>query len=407
MPEPSPALERLVADENSLSDLLAFLFERDPQPLIDLLGLAPGPYRCRREVKQPAGRLDLVVYRRSDDRPVAVLEMKGASDEHGDQLNRYRAWAETLDPVPALFYCTFDAARPTEPWRSLRLVTLFQAWHSAADPHAAWLAHGITDVLHSWETEADGAIGSSSGWYVPDVVSRRTALALDDALRRDHPGSVEARAMSTSGGNPMVMAWRHHPSGSDHAWIAVDLRCPGRGMPSQPWLFRPCVDVLTGARPTVEAVLEAHDLAVELQPAMALSSIQEGLRRRGRPELAAALRADKHDGLNGPADPEVLAGWRDRLASGASTPRLHPVFFHDRQRRLATQFRLDVGSLTRTDLADLTLAVLDHLVERADALRSDRAVSAHATTGPHDSGAGDPEAGDPGAGDSGAGEDLP
>ncbi|MFJ7243182.1 hypothetical protein ACIQWA_00900 [Kitasatospora sp. NPDC098652] len=188
--------------------------------------------------------------------------------------------------------------------------------------------------------------------------------------------------MNTSAGNPMLMAWRHHPSGSDHAWIAVDLRCPGRGAAAQPWLFRPSIDVLMGDRTEVEAVLEAHDLAVELQPAMSLSAVQEGLRRRGRHRLAAVLRAAKHDGLRGPADPELLADWRAGLVSGASAPRRHPVFFHDRQRRLATQFQLDVTTITRADLADLTLSVLEHLVERADTVRSDRTGSTRPAAGP-------------------------
>ena len=48
-----------------------------------------------------------------------------------------------------------------------------------------------------------------------------------------------------------------------------------------------------------------------------------------------------------------------------SPSRRHPVFFHDQGLRLATQFRLDVGQLTRHDLADLTVAILDHLLAHA------------------------------------------
>lgn len=110
MPEPSPALGRLIAYENSASDLLAFLFERDPRPLINLLGLADDTYWCQREGKA-AGRLDLVVYRRSNGLPVAMLELKGASSEHGDQLDRYQTWAEDFDPAPKLFCCTLDGDR--------------------------------------------------------------------------------------------------------------------------------------------------------------------------------------------------------------------------------------------------------------------------------------------------------
>lgn len=366
MSEPSTALGRLVAHENTASDLLAFLFERDPGPLMALLGLADDRYRCRREGKA-AGRLDLAVYRQSDGLPVAVLEVKGASSEHEDQLHRYQTWAEGFDPAPKLFYCTLDGegAVPCAPWQPLSLVALFGAWQTAADPYAAWLAREITGVLRSWDTEADGIIGSACGWYVPDLVSRRVAHAVNEVLRRAHPDDGQASATRTNGGNPMFAAWRRHPKGSDQAWIGVDVRCEGRATPARPWIFRPCVAVDLAGRSEWEASLEAHDLAVALLPAMMLPAIQEALTRRDLPDLAKALHAEPHGGLRRPADSAVLADWHGRLLSGDRTPRRHPVFFHDRGRRLATQFQLDVSGITRADLADLTLAVLDHLAGHA------------------------------------------
>jgi hypothetical protein len=366
MPEPSAALGRLVAHENTASDLLAFLFERDPEPLIRLLGLPEDRYRCQREVKA-AGRLDLVVFRQSDGLPAAVLELKGASTQHGNQLERYQAWADRFDPPPALFYCTLDtdSDEAPKPWQPLNLVTLFAAWESVADPHAAWLAREITTILRSWDTEADGIIGAARGWYVPDLVSRRTAHSLDTALRHAHPGDGQARALRTSGGNPMLMAWRRHPRGTPHAWIAVDIRCQGRATPDQPWLLRPCIDVYPADRLERDVLLEAHDLAVALQPAMVLPAIRGALTRQGRSDLAKALHAERHEGLARLADPAVLADWRSHLASGDEPPRGHPVFLHDRGRRLATQFQLHVTGITRADLADLALTTLDHLVANA------------------------------------------
>ena len=91
MPEKNEALGRLIANENSASDLLAFLFERDPAPLVRVLGLPDAEYRVRREGKAARSRFDLVVFQ--EDHPVAVLELKGASTEHGNQLDRYHPWA--------------------------------------------------------------------------------------------------------------------------------------------------------------------------------------------------------------------------------------------------------------------------------------------------------------------------
>lgn len=361
------ALGRLVARENNASDLLAFLFEMDPRPIVGLLGLEDGPYTCQREVQAQGagkGRLDLVVRQQADGQPIAVLEMKGASDLHGDQLDRYNLWAESINPAPKQFYCTLDGdgATPPVPWRPLSLVKLFGAWRTSNDANAAWLAGETADVLRTWDQEADGIIGQATGWYVPDLVSRRTAAAIDARLARALQDGSEARAYRTKGGNPMFVAWRRHPRGSDKAWIALDVRCEGRGDPSRAWLVRPCVDITSSGK---VGLLEAHDLAVGLQPAMILPAIQDALMGRGLGKLAGALQAASHGGLSGPADAAVLGEWRARIANGARPSRLHPVFFHDRGLRLATQFRLDVGQLTRHDLADLTMAILDHLLEHA------------------------------------------
>ncbi|MFD1364428.1 PDDEXK-like family protein [Actinoplanes sichuanensis] len=358
------ALGRLVAHENSASDLLALLFEMDPEPLSGVLGFDTGTYTCQREVQTGAGkgRLDLVLRRQPDSHPVAVLEMKGASDVHGDQLDRYNAWADGFTPAPRRFYCSLDAelSAPDASWQALSLIEVFGAWKTSSDPHAVWLAGEIADVLRTWDAEADDVMGKVTGWYVPDLVSRRTASAVDVQLRAFGDGSM-AGAYRTSGGNPMFMAWRRHPHGSDDAWVAVDVRCEGRGAASS-WLVRPCVDVVGDGQ---SALLEAHDLAVQLQPAMVLSAVRMALIDQGRNRLAAALSADENDGLARRPTPEILAAWRARLAAGEKPRRRHPVFFHDRGLRLATQLRADATELTRNDLAQLTVSVLDHLVARA------------------------------------------
>lgn len=364
------ALGRLIAHENSGSDLLAFLIEMDARPLVGILGLEDDAYVAQREVQETGsgrGRLDLVVRRQSDNQPVAVLEIKGASSVHGDQLERYNDWAASLKPAPKLFYCTLDGAGdiPPVPWQQLNLAELFAAWQDVEDTHAAWLAHEIADLLRAWDAEADAIIGSASGWYVPDLVSRRSAVAIDFRLQRSYPDGGHARAYRTSGGNPMFTAWCRHPGGSDNAWIGVDVRCEGRSDLRQPWIFRPCVEVEVSGRSEAEARLEAHDLAVALRPAMLLSAIRETLATQGHTELADALSVDRHDGLWNPADPEVLSAWRSRIASDDQPLRRHPAFYHDRGLRLATQFRLSVARLTRHDLADLTVKTLDHLVKHA------------------------------------------
>lgn len=363
MPENNEALGRLIANENSASDLLAVLFERDPAPLIRVLGLPDGEYRVRREGKAARSRFDLVVYR--EDHPVAVLELKGASTEHGDQLDRYRAWAAKYSA--ALFYCTLDRGDvPPDPWRAVGLVELYGAWRDSSDPHAAWLGGEIAGLFASWDRQAEGVIGESRGWYVPDLVTRRVALDLDRVLR-ERDGQAEATR--TNPGNPMFLAWRRHPNGDPNAWIGVDVRSGGRKTPAARWLFRPCVQVELGDGTALEARRTVHDLAVALLPAMVLPAIQRMLTEQGRPELGQALSANQHGGLARPADAAVLEEFRNGELSES-----HPVFRNDWNRRLATQLTLDVTKVDRFQLADLTLAVLDHLVASARELVADQSL---------------------------------
>ncbi|WP_146169383.1 PD-(D/E)XK nuclease family protein [Actinoplanes italicus] len=342
--------------------MLAFLFEKDPAPLIRILGLPDGVYWCRREAPAAKGRLDLIVYRA--ELPVAVLEIKGASREHGDQLDRYQAWAAKQNPEAALFYCSPDRDdTPRKPWRAVGLAELFEAWQSSSDPHATWLAGEITNLLRSWDKQAEGIIGHANGWYVPDLVTRRIGRQLDGVLRHDHPGDGQAKATRTTVGNPMFLAWRRYPGGSGHAWIGVDVRCKGRGNQQAAWEFRPCVEAEEGDQPET-AMIEAHDLACALYPAMLHSAIKKMLDDRGLSDLAKSLSPTGTDGLVRAPDAAILAGWRSAVQAGTQ-PRRHPVFRNDWNRRLATSFVLHVDKVDRTQLAELTLAVLDHLVKYA------------------------------------------
>ncbi|MEH0933525.1 hypothetical protein [Micromonospora sp. CPCC 205558] len=288
-----------------------------------------GEYAARREARAGGrrSRLDLLVYRSGATDPVAVLELKGASGEHGDQLERYAAWAASLTDVPRLMYCTLDGGTtgaPPTPWQLLSLIDLFATWQNSAHPHAAWLAGEVTTLLRQWDRQADDVIGSATGWYVPDLVTRRIAAALGD----------DAEALRTKAGNPMLLAYRRLP-GDSEAWLGVDLRCEGRDRPKRPWLFRPFVEV-SFSDPTAQAQATARRLAVGLHDAMTLATVQRVVKN---PD---ALSANKHGGL---------AGFRD----GA------PVFYHDKQVRLATQFRLDVRQVDRHQVAEMIRAVVDHL----------------------------------------------
>ncbi|MEU8235053.1 hypothetical protein AB0C12_36135 [Actinoplanes sp. NPDC048967] len=323
------AIGRLLAHENTASDLLAYLIELDALPLAQILGLPADEYTAQREVRigGRGGRPDLLIRRSGGTEPLAVLELKGAADEHNGQLERYATWAASEAAAAQLRYCTLDgdAAAPPKPWQPLSLVQLFGAWHQSRHSHARWLSVEITDVLQGWDTEADRTIGKVRGWYVPDLITRRIAAALGD----------DAQATRTKAGNPMVLAYRRHLGAPDDAWIGVDLRCAGRDAPQRDWLFRPFVEV-SFSNPTPVAQAAARRLATHLRPAMMFDAIQQVIKD---PD---ALRTNRHGGL-------------------LSHPSTGPVFYHDKQVRLATQFSLVVDRVNRHDVADMISTTIHHL----------------------------------------------
>src|SRR5699024_639336 len=161
------ALGRLLANENSASDLLTLLAELDDRPLSMAFGL-PNEHRysIRREVAAGNGRLDVVIDDIETGLPRAVIEMKGATDLHGDQLERYLKWANDVEPNPQLFLCAFDrdeeASNPA--WTRCTLREVFSPWIESEHPHASWLANEIVVLLDSWDAEADGELGIRTGY---------------------------------------------------------------------------------------------------------------------------------------------------------------------------------------------------------------------------------------------------
>ncbi len=90
------ALERLLSQENQISDLIAFLAALDSVPFLEALGL-PGIhcYVEREELLgKGSGRADLIV--RDDSGAMALLEIKVGATQHGDQFAGYLVFPSFL-----------------------------------------------------------------------------------------------------------------------------------------------------------------------------------------------------------------------------------------------------------------------------------------------------------------------
>jgi hypothetical protein len=365
------ALGRLLSREDRISDLVAFLAALDSQPLLTALDLlARDPQVGREDVLgQGAGRADLVVW--DGSQPLALLEIKAAAGQHGDQFDRYDLWARTQVPEVKCHLISLEGKLREAPagWMTeLTLPALFRSWQGSRHPHASWLASSVADVLEEWVAQLDGKIGRATYPVVADLVTRQVVADLASVDRLARAG-LEVEATRTSGGTAMIIAWLPFPSDPQdpNAWLCVDLRSMSRADPQVRWLLRLGVEVEDKApRTTGQARAAAHDLAMPMRAALTFSALQESVQRAGHEDLAAALRPrpGSYDGLRGEPDDSALAAWRASvLTAERSGP--HPALFHDKGLRLASQIDVNVVELDRHQLLRLFITALDHINGRA------------------------------------------
>lgn len=360
----SNGLGRLLASENSATDLLAMLIDLDAGPVTTLFGLPDDEsYIAMREVQTEGnGRLDLILRGADSNEIKAALEMKGASSIHGDQLEGYVSWASAVSsPPPRLFFCAFDEeeAGVDTQWTRLRLKDVYARWQDSAHPHASWLAKSIVETFDLWDNEAEGYLGASTGYYVNDIATKRIARELVPKLN-EAVAPANANPTRDNAGSPMVFAWAAHPRDRDDCSVSVgvDLRTSPRRLNGKTWKFRPHIEVdLIGSddralRTRREAQSLAFNLASRIHQSMSCSSLKEELSKRGLESVASALSGGRYDGFKRPAGTFDFDEHRQQIEDAEKYPGAGP-FGSDKGLRIATILDLDVTSLTRYDVADL------------------------------------------------------
>ena len=368
----SNGLGRLLASENSATDLLAMLIDLDSEPVSPLFDLPDNePYVELREVQaQGKRRLDLVLQGADSKKIRAALEMKGASSIHGDQLKEYAAWASAISaPTPGLFFCAFDEEEGDADslWTRLRLRDVYACWQDSAHPQAAWLARSIVELLEQWDEEANGWLGETTGYYVSDIVTKRIARRLAHRLN-DELGPSDAVPTRDNAGSPMVYAWAAHPQHQRDCSVSVgvDLRTTPRRQNGKTWKFRPNVEVAwedlqkRPVRTRHEAQTLAFDLASKIRSSMSCSALKEELSNRQMDSIAAALSGGKHDGFKSPAASFDFDAQLRLIVQTESYPGAGP-FGSDKGLRISTILALDVTALTRNDVEKLiaeTISIL-------------------------------------------------
>lgn len=362
-------LDRLIATENSMSDLLAFLIGMDSSVVSKAFGLDIDESLVgeRESSTHGRGRLDLVIRGEVSARPYAAVEMKGASSIHGAQLERYSVWAlEFGQHPPKLIYCAFgsDEIAVGAAWTKLRIRDVFAAWQHSKHVHAAWLANNIVRILDQWDLEADGCLGESTGYYINDIVTKRIVRDLGQYLS-ESPIPLETLATRDNGGNPMLFAWTVHPQfpTDSSVSVGVDLRTEPRRLNRGNWKLRPHVEVgthdLAGAnlRSKREAQRLAFELASKIRVEMGLGFLSTTMNQKGLGHLVHGLSGGKHDGFKKDIFETDFDEWKRLMQEEEDYPGAGP-FGSDRGLRLATILSLDVTSMTRKDIAILVSEIV-------------------------------------------------
>ncbi|MGR7027224.1 hypothetical protein [Geodermatophilus sp. URMC 62] len=250
-----------------MANLLAYLIELDPSPLLHALGLhADNPGLMQESAAGRSGRIDAFVT--DGGRPIALIEPKVGASEHGDQFTRYEALAVARGGLPC-HLVSLDPETADAPigWGRHLLPEVLSGWGDSSCEVARTLAREMERALRDVLAQAAGPLGGAG----------RTAVAI--AFRQlAHRVRVLTAAVgpsggagTTSGGQPSVVFYVEHPL-ADLAGerLCVDLRSEAQG--ASWWRLRLGVEVrpkvadgVAHTAAVAAAQVRAHDLATALR----------------------------------------------------------------------------------------------------------------------------------------------
>lgn len=358
-------LERLLARETNISDLIQLLTDRDPSPWADLVGFVPDD--IAREALKSDNNADL---RLTADARSAVVEVKLGHLMSAEQQAAY----ELIKTGPDLYLAALssDEVRlpsDTDRWSFLSLSDLIGAWERSSDELARLLAAEATGVLRSWDAKIAGVFSdrSSAAWepmsaltqkFLARVVTRRVAKDL-----RDRGRTAEAH-VTNGGGLAMVQSWTPiRDENEDRSFIAEirwrELR-PGGEL-----RFGVDFDPRPGRGEDEEVRRAAYSLARTMDAAIDYASLKAHLAEK-RPELAQLLHREKRCRPEAKGDWErvIAHGFRDaRLPDGSANNRTKtwPDFYGDGALRHEAIADIDFGQAAALDLIELIDATLRFL----------------------------------------------
>lgn len=363
-------IQRVLAREVHVSDLLQHLTDLDPKPWESLVGFIPetaGRERLLAKLstdRKVKGTVDLVLG--CEGQQEVAIEVKVGHRFSADQQARYQKSTDGRLILAGL-HADRTLVRSAERWEYLNLGDVFQAWVDSPSEEAVMLAKAAANVMHEWDAAIDSVFGpreeghpliSIGQKFLAVVIARRIAAELEQR------GLItRAGVTSGSGGLAIVQTWAPIQDDRDRRFIA-EVRWH-EGM--QAGELRIGVDYyLPESR---EARAEVWDMAKAMDDSIRIDALHTHLVGK-HPQLADLLlrvgpgRKPANDGAWGPA---VDRGFRSTSnPGGVIGGRLqnNPGFVGDGTQRFEAVSKLDYSRATATDLIELLEASLEFLKSR-------------------------------------------
>lgn len=364
-------LERLLAQETNVSDLIQFLSDRDLSPWAELVGFVPNAVTREALADNHA---DLLL---TSDSKTAVVEVKLGHLMTVEQQEKYEALASRPDLyMAALTADKVRLASDSDRWRFLSLSDLVSCWEKVSDELARLLASEAARVLQGWDRMISGVfdIRSAEGWtslsaltqkFLARVVTRR--VAQDLRVR----GRLASAGVTSGGGLPLVQGWTPvRGEGTDRTFIA-EIRW---------WETKPGGELRFGVdfapRPgqaeDEEVRRAAYELARSMDTDIDYASLK-GQIAEERPDLAEFLRREKPSRPNANGDWErvIVHGFKGSpLPDGRpnNRRRTSPAFYGDGALRFQAIAEVDFERASARDLTDLIDFTLTYLSSRQPAV---------------------------------------
>jgi hypothetical protein len=355
-------LGRILASETSVSDLLAYFTEEEPERWKEILGRAPTDVE-RESGHGTLNRADLVL-RDEDGSVIGAVEVKLGHRLSPEQASWYEA---TFGVDVPLILASLDLVRPEAAgtgarWTPVPLSDLIGRWADSSDPAVAAIAAAAQRVLAEWSavvtsvaTGGDGTSDDVLSTITEPFLGRVLTRALEPAVKAEGADATSA-GVTLGGGNAILQAWRTIPERPKDQFVMAEVRW----QPARPVMdFRFGIEVEADEDPHA-ARQAAWELAQQIDESIRVDAFLEHLRKVD-PRSSALLSSSRASGR-----PAAKGDWAEIVKHGfgrGDAKRFNPGFYRDGDLRFEAQAKVDTSQATGPDV----VALLGHALRYLEA----------------------------------------